>query len=181
MIHLFLDISSTCTGYVIADVADKATILEAGAIWFAKGDSVAKKCQKIRDFIVDQAEYGIGDGPLTKVVFERYSFNTKNPNGSLVCPQMQGAVMVGCEDIAAETDQIPPQTWRKNCGLKKKRHEDWKVVVQDYFRSKWKLPEKIESNVTGNMRTTPSDYFDALGVCEGYCRGLGLEVEFDSK
>lgn len=188
MIHLFLDISSTCTGYVIADVADKATILEAGAIWFDKGDSVAKKCYSLYDWILTINET-LGEGiyidNISKIVYESYVFNTSRVTGSLVCPHLQGAVMTAAEARTMETDQITPQTWRKHCGIKPvktaKKKRDYKKPTEDYFRAKWQLPEKIESNVTGNMRATPSDYFDALGVCEGYCRGLGLEVEFDSK
>jgi len=178
---LFLDISSTCTGYVIAEsTKNKAIIQEVGAIWFHKDDSVEKKCYEIARFV--KRMFINSDEKLEKVVFESYVFNTSRVMGSLVCPHLQGAVMSVCEELGLKLNQITPQTWRKNCGIKAvknaKGKRDYKQPTEAYFRAKMDIPEKIESNITGNLRTVPSDYFDALGVCEGYLRGEGVK-EFE--
>ena len=180
--NLFLDISSTCTGYVLtSEVGKKANIQEVGVIWFHKDDTVERKCYEIARFI--KRMFINSDEKLSKVVFESYVFNTSRVMGSLVCPHLQGAVMSVCEELGLKLDQITPQTWRKNCGIKavknSKGKRDYKQPTEAYFRAKMDIPEKIESNITGNLRTVPSDYFDALGVCEGYCREIGIkEIEF---
>jgi len=173
--RLFLDISSTCTGYVITSADKDVTILEYGAIWFHKDDKTADKCYKLYSFVS-----GVDDkySNMEQVVFESYSFNLKNPNGSLVCPQLQGAVMAAAKEAEWNIEDITPQTWRKQCGIKpvktEKKKRDYKIPTEAYFRGRYNIPGKIISNVTGNLRTTPNDVFDALGVCEGYYRLTGL-------
>ena len=170
---LFLDISSTCTGYA---VADKGKIVEVGVKWFPKEWGIAEKCHELRQWVY--ATFFLAD--LEKVVYERYSFNMKNPNGALACPQIQGAVLsaLGQSD---RFEDITPQTWRKHCGLKKAKTENWKEVTEAHFRALYDIPEKIESNVTGNLRTTPSDYFDALGICIGWHKMNGLEISWEKE
>lgn len=166
---LFLDISSTCTGYVLAEESESiVTIKDVGVVWFPKEFTTKDKCYAMYRFVVNKD----ADQRLDTVVFERYSFNTKNPNGSLVCPQLQGAVMAACSGMKIETDEITPQTWRSQCGLKRPRKSKitWKEITETHFRAVYDVPEKIESNVTGKLRTVPSDYFDALGICEGWYR-----------
>lgn len=164
---LFLDISSTCTGYVLAEESESiVTIKDVGVIWFPKEFTTEDKCYAMYRFVVNKD----ADQRLNTVVFERYSFNMQNPNGSLVCPQLQGAVMAAASGLKVPTDEITPQTWRSQCGLKKPKGGDWKKIVEAHFRAIYDVPEKIESNVTGNLRTVPTDYFDVLGVCEGYYR-----------
>lgn len=168
---LFLDISSSCTGYVLAaDSKSEVTIKEVGVIWFDKKATIAEKCYDLQEFIKSFGEYDI-----EKIIYERYSFNMKNPNGALACPHIQGAVLAQSFADEISIEDITPQTWRKNCGLKKKKEDNWKVITEAHFRAKYDIPEKIESNITGNMRTTPSDYFDALGICEGWYAGQGKE------
>ncbi len=169
MTNLFLDISSSCTGYV---VSRDGKILDIGVVWFPKDTDIVKKCNYIRLW----ASKITFEYKVDSVIYERYSFNMKNPNGGLACPQIQGAIFSAC--FNQHVVDITPQTWRKQCGLKKKKTENWKEVTKAHFRSLYDLPEKIESNITGNMRTTPSDYYDALGICIGWHNLNGLEVGF---
>ena len=170
---LFLDISSTCTGYALAK---EGKIKEVGAHWFEKDDTIVDKCNEIYDFVETfRMSYKI-----ETIIYERYSFNMKNPNGALVCPQLQGAMFVACHGLK-KLEDITPQTWRKHCGLKKAKTENWKQVTEAYFRALYEIPEKIESNVTGNLRKVPSDYFDALGICIGWHKMKGLEISWDKK
>lgn len=171
---LFLDISSSCTGYVLASEEGKKVIIhEVGAFWFEKDADISQKCGHIFDFVFHK--FNVDN--IDHVIYERYSFNTKNPNGALVCPQLQGAVLAACSTVGASVEDITPQTWRKNCGLKRPRTEKrtWKEIVEAHFRGIYDIPEKMISNITGRERTVPSDYFDALGVCEGWYRGQGYK------
>lgn len=161
---LFLDISSSCTGYT---VATKDRVHHFGALWFEKDASIAEKCWTIYRFIINMEEIW----KFKKVVFEQYSFNMSRRSGALVCPQMQGAVLVACTKLELDHDQITPQTWRKNCGIKKGKGSGnavWKEPTKKYFDAKMEIPEKIESNITGNLRTTPYDVYDSLGIAEGW-------------
>ena len=171
MTRLYLDISSTCTGYV---VAEEEKLLEYGVIWFPKEAKTPDKCHFIYEFVYDKFTEHL----FTGVVYESYSFNTKNPNGALVCPQLQGAVMAITKKLGLEIDEITPQTWRKNCGIKpvktEKKKRDYKIPTEAYFRAKYEVPEKIESNITGKLRTTPSDLFDAMGVHEGWIKNEAI-------
>lgn len=170
---LFLDISSTCTGYCLAD---SGKIIKVGAYWFHKDDGIVQKARKLGEFVQDL----IDTHGVESVIYERFSFNMKNPNGSLSCPQLQGAVFANTRGTFFVGD-ITPQTWRKHCGLKKAKTEDWKQVTEAHFRALYDIPEKIESNVTGNLRTTPSDYFDALGMCIGWHKMNELEIEWEKE
>lgn len=166
---LFLDISSTCTGYVLTN---NGKLLDIGVKWFHKDNKTPQKCQVMYDWVYDKH---MNEG-LDRLVYERYSFNMKNPNGALACPHIQGAILAASQGLIIE--DITPQTWRKQCGLKKPKGGDWKKIVEVHFRALYDIPEKIESNITGNLRTTPSDYFDALGICIGWCNMNGLKLEW---
>lgn len=167
MNRIFLDISSTCTGYCIHD-GEKH--LERNVIWFPKDLDTAQKCHFLFHTVFELCT----KFDIQGIVFESYVFNTSRVSGSLVLPHLQGAIMVLSEELSTELDQITPQTWRKNCGIKPvkdaKGKRDYKTPTESYFRAKYELPEKIVSNVTGNERTVPSDYFDALGICEGWMK-----------
>ena len=168
---LFLDISSTCTGYALAD---QGKIIDVGAHWFDKKMNIVEKANELYEFVEGfRISYKIDN-----IVYERYSFNLKNPNGALSCPQLQGAMFVAALNLTPE--DITPQTWRKQCGITKEKGQEWKKdkVVEKHFRALYDIPEKIESNVTGNLRATPSDYFDALGICIGWHKKNGLEIEW---
>jgi hypothetical protein len=170
---LFLDISSTCTGYA---VADKGKIAGVGVKWFPKEWKTPEKCIEMSFWVNTLCQ----NRNVEKIVYERYSFNMKNPNGALACPQIQGAVFAGSLG-SKQLEDITPQTWRKHCGLKKAKTENWKQVTEAHFRALYDIPEKIESNVTGNLRTTPSDYFDALGICIGWHKMKGLDISWEPK
>ena len=187
--RLFLDISSACTGYCVAKIQKGRTqnlsdstceIVRAGAFWFPKTMNTQQKAYYIYRIITD--DFYIVSA-ITDIVYERFSFNTKQPAGSLVLPQLIGAVMVASQDIPSlpmGVEEIPPQTWRSQCGIKYVTGEDgkrdYKTPTIEHFRKEHgkAIPEKIYSNVTGKERQVPHDCFDALGICEGWHRKMGI-------
>ena len=167
---LFLDISSTCTGIVVASKEGKIVHHKIDAMWFEKDEIMDQKCRRIYRTVINID----ADFKLEQVVFERYSANMNRRSGMLVCPMLQGAVLAAIGKLEIKYDEITPQTWRKNCGIKKGKGEGnnkWKIPTKEYFDKKMIIPEKIESNITGKLRQTPFDLYDALGICEGFYNG----------
>lgn len=207
--RLFLDLSSSCTGYAVARIKkggdsqflQDATceIVRAGAIWFPPSWSNDQKYYYMyrlvcEDFYVVSA--------ISDIIYERYSFNATQAQGSLVVPEMIGAIKVAAQDngsLPLGVEDIPPQVWRAQLGLKSVKSpkmkggkqevtkngtprfsHDWKTPTIEYFKEKFgdKIPEQIVSNVTGKLRGTPHDLFDALGVCLGWHKKMGVS-KFD--
>jgi hypothetical protein len=189
--RLFLDLSSSCSGYVVARInrgkslmLSDATceIVRAGAIWFPPAWENSKKYHYMyrlvtEDFYVISA--------ISDIVYERYSFNPKQQAGSLVVPEMIGAIKAATHDVCGLSlgiEEIAPQTWRSQCGIKpiidpRSGAKDWKTATINHFDEffEGKIPKKTLSNVTGKERTTPNDLYDAIGVCVGWHKKLGVE------
>lgn len=204
--RLFLDTSSSCTGYVVArldrgkslNMSDATCVIErAGAIWFPANWTNPQKYAYMyklvtEDFYITSA--------ITDIIYERYSFSPSQRMGSLVVPEMIGAIKAATQDVCSMplgVEEIAPQTWRSQIGLKaiettvqvkdkktgaikSKKQRDFKTPCVDYFKGKYEIPEKILSNVTGKERATPHDVFDAFGICEGWHRKLGI-TKFELK
>lgn len=166
---LFLDISSTCTGIVVASKEGRTiTHHKIDAMWFGTKETMEQKCRRIYRTVINLDE----EYKLEKVVFERYSANMNRRSGMLVCPMLQGAVLAAVGKLELPYDEITPQTWRKNCGIKSRKELgqslQWKIPTKEYFDKKMTIPEMIESNITNKLRQVPFDLYDALGICEGY-------------
>ena len=207
--RLFLDLSSACSGYAVARIKKGKTqflqdatceIVRAGAIWFPSSWTNDQKYYYMyrlvcEDFYVTSA--------VNDVIYERYSFNSNQAQGSLVVPEMIGAIKVAAHDVDAMplgVEDITPQTWRKQVGIKaiktpqfdkdgkpvltksgkQKMSQDWKTPCVNHFKEMFgdKIPDQIISNATGKLRNTPHDTFDALGVCVGWHKRLGVK-KFD--
>jgi len=177
---LFLDISSTCTGYVVASMcrATKvATIHKAGVLWFGKDWPHGQKYRYLQEFIVDVAyvQYRIQD-----IVAEQYFTNPHSGMGTQVVSEATGAAKASCFEVMPPMGfyLIPPQSWRAALEIKKDTTKKGKLAFKDPTKAKIeellkiKLPEKMVSNIDGKSKTTPSDLADALGVCMGW---LSLE------
>jgi len=181
---LFLDVSSTCTGYSIAEidfVHKKAKIKKAGVIWFNDKWSHQEKYAYIFNAIltyfeiIEQIDY---------IVHEAYAINMNQRSGILVCPEMIGAIKTAAEENNTKVSSITPQTWRKQLEIKPnisidkngKKHRDYKEPTKQKILELLDVPEKSTSNITNNERTTPSDMYDALGVCIGWLNQYNFRV-----
>lgn len=198
--RLFLDMSSTCTGYVVAKFSGrKCTISRLGVMWF---DSNVPNGQKYH-----QMHQAVGEfytiNAITDIIYESYHVNPKQVGNSLVVPEMIGAMKAACHDVWGMPigyESIPPTGWRGALGIKAlkspklnakgvqettkagkpKYNNDWKTPVINYMDTMFdnNIPKTIISNITGKTRSTPNDLYDALGVCCGWHRKMGIS-EFE--
>lgn len=172
---LFLDVSSSCTGYAVAECdweTRSANIKETGALWFDPKWSHQNKYHYIGKAIM---EYFYVTGRCDYIVHESYAVNPNQMGGVLVVPEMLGAIKFAAAENGIGIDCIPPQTWRKHCGIKPdvtevkgKKKRDYKEPAKRFVLTKTDIPEKIISNITESERNTPSDVYDACGIAYGW-------------
>ena len=182
---LFLDVSSTCTGYCIAEldfVTKRAKVTKAGVLWFDSKWDHQKKYAYVGNAVltyfevVEQIDY---------IVHESYSINMSKRMGAMVCPEMIGVIKWAAEENNTTVSDITPQTWRKQLVIKPDMHivkggkkkRDYKDPTKVKISELMEVPEKSVSNITGNERTTPSDMYDALGVCFGWLTKFGFKIK----
>lgn len=171
---LFLDASSTCTGYCVVNVnftTKKCVVKTAGAIWLPDVDHQEKYAYVYNALlnyfnIVERVDY---------IVAEQYSINPKRMVGVLVSIELHGAIKVAGAEMGVKVKTFPPQSWRKELGAKRNPvTADWKQPVKDKVLELVKVPDKVMSNVSKNMRQTPSDLYDAIGLAVGFLRRINL-------
>jgi hypothetical protein len=175
---LFLDISSSCTGYSIANInfTTKNVIWKnAGAIWLASEWSHQEKYNYMFHvicnyfWIVESIDY---------IVVEQYSVNPKKMMGINVISEMQGSIKAAAWENGVKVSSILPQTWRSILGIKKdKANNDWKKPTKSAILQRVNIPEDIISNITGKTRQTPSDLYDAIAIGLAWLIKLGFEEE----
>lgn len=180
---LFLDMSSTCTGYSLAKVdfkEKKATFINAGAIWFQDSMSNQDKYHYIFSAVTN---YFNIVGQMDLCVAEAYMINSKKKMGSQVGPELHGALQVALAEVGVKYWTILPQSWRAALGIKAqvsvnakgKKEKDFKTPTKDYVTKLVSIPAQIESNVTKNLRTTPNDVYDAVAIALGFLAKLGIK------
>lgn len=172
---LYLDISSSCTGWAVASMdrrTKKAEITAAGVLWFDKEWPHGRKYKELQDFILNIAYAGYR---VNNVVAEGYMVNPKRVMGTLVIPEATGAVKAACFEATPPMGfhLILPQSWRAALQIKKDPalagSSAWKIPTKKRIEEiLGEIPEKILSNITGKGRKTPYDLFDALGICMGW-------------
>lgn len=177
---LFLDASSSCTGYTIVnfDISArkaKASISKAGVLWFGSdwdhGDKYAYLYNAILNYfdIVEKVDL---------IVYEQYSINKDKMSGSLVLPEMIGCVKLAGKETGVQVDSILPQTWRSQTGIKPVKtaagKRDYKTPCIALMKSLIKnFPDECISNITKKSRATPNDLADSLGVAIGWLKKHG--------
>jgi len=170
--NLFLDVSSTCTGWVVANMDSRTkevTIQKAGVIWFGDDTPHGKRYRMLCEFVLDIAYIMFH---IQNIIAEGYMVNIKRVMGTLVIPEAQGAIKAACFETIPPLGfyNMFPQSWRSVLGIKKDTNfagtkawkEPTKTRVEQLLGQK--LPEKIVSNVTGKERPMPYDMFDALAI-----------------
>lgn len=169
---LFLDISSTCTGWCVGSMdrrTKKATISKAGVIWFDKKWEHGFKYNYLDKFITDFAYILYG---VCHIVAEGYMFNKNRVMGTAVIPEATGSVKAICYEMDPPLDfySVYPQTWRSILGIKKDTKATgtkmWKEPTKKLVNKRFpkQIPEKLVSNVTGKERPTPYDLFDSICI-----------------
>lgn len=177
---LFLDISSSCTGYAIARVNftnKTANFKKSGCLWLNPDWSHQEKYSYMFNaiinffWIVEAVDY---------IVVEQYSVNPKKMMGINVVSEMQGAIKTAAWENGVKVSSILPQTWRAALGIKKikdsKGNSDYKEPTKQYVLQHVQVPEMVKSNITNNDRQTPSDLYDAIAVGMGWLTKLGFKA-----
>ena len=166
---LFLDASSSCTGYAIAKVDfinKKSEIIKAGAIWFDPKWEHAQKYDYMYGVI--QTYFEVAE-QIDFIVMEQYSVNPSKGVGIMVSPELAGVIKAAAWSNNVKVRSYVPQSWRKDCGIKPafvNGKKDFKAPAKAFVEGFVKLPEELVSNVTGKPRQAPSDIYDA--ICLGY-------------
>jgi Holliday junction resolvasome RuvABC endonuclease subunit len=180
---LFLDLSSSCTGYVLVSVnfeKKSAKFITTGAIWFDDSWKNQEKYHYVFSAIVN---YFNIVGQIDLCVCEAYMINRNKLMGSQVGPELHGAVQVALAEIGVKYYTILPQSWRKALGItpnvsinaKGKKEKDFKTPTKNFvLQQAPHIPPQIQSNITGNNRTTPTDVYDAMAVAMGFLNRLGV-------
>lgn len=195
--RLFLDMSSTCTGYIVAKMEGrKCLISRAGVMWFPSdcpnGLKFHQMHQAVGEFYTVNA--------ITDIIYESYHVNPKQVGNSLVVPEMIGAMKAACHDIWGMPigyEDMSPTAWRGKLGVQPIKtpkldksgnplytktgkpifDRDFKTPVINYMDKLFdnQVPKMLKSNVTGNLRSTPNDLYDAFGVCVGWHKKFGCD------
>lgn len=189
---LFLDVSSTCTGYTIAvlnlgDRSQPVTIKKSGCLWFGSDWDHQTKYSYIFNAVLTYFEVVEN---IDLIIHEQYSVNKDRMAGVMVVPEMIGAIKVAAKENGVKVDCIPPQTWRAQIGLKPitvNGKRDYKTPCKEIMNKLFgKVPEEVISNITKKLRATPSDVYDSMGVCLGWLKKNGYnkidysQVEYNS-
>lgn len=181
---LFLDVSSTCTGYTIAsfDISNKkdpVTITKSGVLWFDDEWDHPTKYSYIFNAILTYFEVVEN---IDLIIHEQYSVNKDAMNGVMVVPEMIGAIKVAAKENGVKIDSILPQTWRSQVGVKPvvtltsagKKKRDYKAPCKELMKELFKnIPDTVISNITNKKRATPSDLYDSMGVALGWLKKNG--------
>ena len=195
--RLFLDISSTCTGYTIAKMEGrKVTISRAGVMWFDSKVDNGRKYFELQQAIGEF--YSIN--AITDIIYEAYHVNPSQVGNSLVVPEMIGAVRAAAHDVwgmPLGTESISPTKWRGILGIKPIKtpklnkqgvqlktksgrpqyDRDYKTPTINYLDIMFdnKIPKQLISNVTGSVRATPSDMYDSISICIAWSKQFGCD------
>lgn len=177
---LFMDISSSCTGYSIGylDAAKKiGTIIKAGVIWFDDKWTHGQKYNYLQNFVLNKC---YTQDNIFDIVAESYMVNTRKMCGTLIIPEATGAIKAACYEASPPLgfEQIYPQTWRSVLKIKRDtRYEGskgWKLPAKEWvLKNLGKIPDKIKSNITGNERPTPYDLYDVLCIASAFLTKRG--------
>ena len=183
---LFLDISSTCTGYSVATVnfeKKSAEMTKAGCLWLDTDWSHQEKycymAEAIRGYfwIVEATDY---------IVVEAYNVNPRKMTGVNVVSEMQGAIKAASWDNGVKVVSIMPQSWRSTLKIKKNSESDFKAPTKERVLEYVNVPEEVLSNLTGKPRKTPSDVYDAIAIGLAWLQRFGIKsintknVQFDA-
>lgn len=196
--RVFLDLSSTCSGYCIAKMeGPKCTIGRVGAVWFGDDWKHGQKYAYMQNLINN--EFYVVNA-ITDIIYEKYSIDVNQMNNCLVVPEMIGAIKAAAFEVSSEplgVEDIAPTQWRKIIGIvpdttpklkrdgtpelnkagKPKYSREYKQpairMINGMFPGQ--VPEKIMSNVTGNMRGTPHDLYEAMCICIAWHKKFGVK------
>lgn len=193
---LFLDPSSSCTGFAMVAVNSarkEAEIISAGPLWFGNDWDQGKKLRYL--FSAIRNYFFILNQGVSEVVCEEYFFPRGGKNakitGSTVVPEMIGVACLAAadEDPALDFTKVSAQAWRNLIGVKAdvsdhptevdgrtgkpKKVKDFKTPVARFVKQHINVPDEFTSNITGNTRQTPDDVTDVLGMVIGVLKSRG--------
>lgn len=176
---LFVDLSSTCTGFTKARVnfrTHTAWFEETGSVWIPKL-SQEDKCAYIYNAFVNYFNIVI---KTDYVIMEKYSINPKKMMGVLVSPELHGAVKAALSECGIKMSYVYPQSWHAGLGLKKDS-KGYKGPTKQKILTMADIPDKIENNLTHKTRNTSSDLYDALGIGVYFLQKVGIKtLNFDT-
>lgn len=181
---LFLDVSSTCTGYAIMKVdfqRKTSQLTSCGALWL--NNKKWKDQERYSYLFHALAQYFWIVEQVDYIVAEQYSINPKKMVGVQVLPELMGVIKTAGEENGVGVSTVLPQTWRSQLGIKPnvtkdkngKNKRDYKEPTKQEVLKHFDIPETSISNITGKSRNTPSDLYDAIAIGLGWTKKYGLD------
>jgi hypothetical protein len=172
---LFVDLSSSCTGFASAEVnfhTKTAKFTSAGSLWIPKIEQEHKCSYMYNAFvnyfnIVTRTDF---------VVMEKYSINPKKMMGVLVTPELHGAVKAALSEAGIKFSYVYPQSWHSGLDIKKdKANKDWKGPTKQKVLEYVQVPEKVTNNLTHKERNTSSDIYDSIAIGIYFLQKLNIK------
>jgi hypothetical protein len=173
---LFLDISSSCTGYAIGNLdagKKEGNIVKAGVIWFDDKWTHGQKYNYLQSFILNKCYV---EDNIFDIVAESYMINTRKMSGTLIIPEFIGVIKSLCYETTPVLgfEMIYPQTWRSVLKIKRDTNfigsKSWKIPAKGWVDKTFVgiVPATMKSNITGKDRPTPYDIFDVICICSAW-------------
>jgi hypothetical protein len=166
---LFLDISSSSTGYALAELdlqTTIASIYEIGFIKLYEGAPAGYKYNIIRNLVLN--DFYIKGVDI--IVAEEYFINMKNRCGCLVVPELHGALKSACFEVSPSISwQYSKVTeWKKGltgkARIKGIKGKEEKKRIETKVRELYDLPEIVINPITHKENKVPDDIYDVLGI-----------------
>jgi hypothetical protein len=171
---LFLDISSSCSGFSIFKTNFKnstAELTKAGAIWLPDVSHQEKYAYMVGALLnyFNLVEH------IDVIISEAYMINPKKLMGCLTSIELHGALKYAAEEMGVKFFTFPVQSWRAALGIRKNADKEFKTPAKEKVQTVMTIPEQVVSNITGKLRNTPNDLTDAI------CIGWGWMVKNNFK
>jgi Holliday junction resolvasome RuvABC endonuclease subunit len=165
---LVFDPSSSHLAFAVAEIVpgESYRLLEAGIVWAADKWGSGQKY----NYMYTCLERLINSIQPDAIITEAFFSNPKMRVGMSVIPTinafMQMIIYKSGRDITYE--EVSPTAWRKPLGIKADLNagkKDFKAPTKRKVEELLgKLPEELISNITGNLRSLPTDVPDAIAI-----------------
>jgi len=165
---LSVDPSASHLAFTISEIdpGNSLKIVEVGMIW---ADSKWELGQRL-NYMYNCLEYLITGFDIDSITTEAFFSNPKMKMGQNIIPTINHfmQVIIYKSGKVISYEEISPSAWRKVLGIKADivgNKRDFKAPTKRIVQTKiGALPDEIISNITGNLRSLPTDVPDSIAM-----------------